>query len=175
MLSFRTDLREDDPQAVASIAASTGFFDNRDVKVNFEIAASRLHHQDNNHQFMFAEYNGKTVAYACYCELPDACAGTYELYWLSTQNEYRGLGIGRNLVRKLVMDLRMRGASRLYVKTDSTRQYEPTRRFYESCGFRQCAILADYYGQGDDCCIYRMDLNAGVSELLGGECAAAAE
>ena len=134
MLSFRNTLRENDPETIARIASSTGFFDDRDVQHNADIARHLLCHRDCEHRFLFAEYNGKTVAYACFEELPDAKAGTYELYWLSTLNEYRGLGIGRQLIDYLVNHLKSLGAERLYVKTDSTAQYEPTRRFMKNAG-----------------------------------------
>lgn len=167
MLSFRNTLRENDPEVIAQIASSTGFFDDKDVKLNADIARHLLRNKDCEHRFLFAEYNGKTVAYACFEELPDAKAGTYELYWLSTLNEYRGLGIGRQLVDYLITHLKSLGAERLYVKTDSTAQYEPTRRFYEKCGFRLGAVLLEYYDTGDDCCIYCLNMKTdelGLSE-----------
>ena len=165
MLSFRNTLRENDPEVIAQIASSTGFFDDRDVQLNADIARHLLRNKDCEHRFLFAEYNGKTVAYACFEELPDAKAGTYELYWLSTLNEYRGLGIGRQLVEYLIAYLRNFGAERLYVKTDSTAQYAPTRRFYEKCGFKLGAVLPEYYGTGDDCCIYCLNLKAEDDEI----------
>ena len=118
MLCFRNTLRENDPEIIAHIASSTGFFDDRDVQHNADIARHLLLQKDCEHRFLFAEYNGKTVAYACFEELPDAKAGTYELYWLSTLNEYRGLGIGRKLVDYLIATLKNYDAERLYVKTD---------------------------------------------------------
>lgn len=160
MLCFRNTLRENDPEIIAHIASSTGFFDDRDVQHNADIARHLLLQKDCEHRFLFAEYNGKTVAYACFEELPDAKAGTYELYWLSTLNEYRGLGIGRKLVDYLIDRLKNYGAERLYVKTDSIPQYEPTRRFYEKCGFKLCAVLPEYYDSGDDCCIYCLNIKA---------------
>ena len=160
MLCFRNTLRENDPEIIAHIASSTGFFDDRDVQHNADIARHLLLQKDCEHRFLFAEYNGKTVAYACFEELPDAKAGTYELYWLSTLNEYRGVGVGRKLVDYLIATLKNYDAERLYVKTDSTPQYEPTRRFYEKCGFKLCAVLPEYYDSGDDCCIYCLNMKA---------------
>ena len=77
MLSFRNTLRENDPEVIAQIASSTGFFDDKDIKLNADIARHLLRNKDCEHRFLFAEYNGKTVAYACFEELPDAKAGTY--------------------------------------------------------------------------------------------------
>ena len=154
MLSFRNTLRENDPEVIAQIASSTGFFDDRDVQLNADIARHLLRNKDCEHRFLFAEYNGKTVAYACFEELPDAKAGTYELYWLSTLNEYRGLGIGRQLVEYLLAHLKSLGAERLYVKTDSTPQYEPTRRFYEKCGFVRSHNIPNFFTDNYDHPIY---------------------
>lgn len=39
-------------------------------------------------------------------------------------------------------------------KTEGTEQYLPTRKFYESCGFKLEAVLKEYYDDKDDCYIY---------------------
>ena len=111
MLSFRNKLVKTDPEVIRQIAASTGFFDRQDVQINVEIAENLLNQKDSEHKFLFADYMDKTVAYVCYGEVPDAKEGTYEIYWLSTLNEYRGLGIGRNLINKLITKLRKKGAN----------------------------------------------------------------
>ena len=158
MLSFRNKLVKTDPEVIRQIAASTGFFDRQDVQINVEIAENLLNQKDSEHKFLFADYMDKTVAYVCYGEAPDAKEGTYEIYWLSTLNEYRGLGIGRNLINKLITKLRKKGAKKIYVKTDSKDQYAPTRRFYNKCGFKLQAVLPGYYDDNDNCCIYALDL-----------------
>ena len=99
----------------------------------------------------------KTAAYVCFGELPDAREGTFEIFWLSTLNSFRGCGIGHQLFSRLSEILKERDAQKLYVKTDNTDQYYPTRKFYEKCGFRREAVLKEYYDRKDDCCIYGMD------------------
>ncbi len=158
MLSFRSRIEKNDPQVIRQIAESTGFFDEQDVHITVEIAENLLNKKDSNHKFLFADYMNQTVAYVCYGEVPDAKEGTYEIYWLSTLNEYRGLGIGRNLINRLITKLRKKGAGKIYLKTDSKDQYAPTRRFYERCGFKLQAVLPGYYDDNDGCCIYALDL-----------------
>lgn len=116
MLSFRNKLVKTDPEVIRQIAASTGFFDRQDVQINVEIAENLLNQKDSEHKFLFADYMDKTVAYVCYGEVPDAKEGTYEIYWLSTLNEYRGLGIGRNLINKLITKLRKKALKRFMSK-----------------------------------------------------------
>lgn len=158
MLTFRNKLNASDPDTISRIAASTGFFDETDIELNKTLAENVLSGHDQNHEFLLAEFDGKTVAYICFGELQDARKGTYEIHWLSTDNEYRGCGIGHQIINQLISELKSRNASRLYVKTDSTAQYKPTRKFYEKCGFNQDAILKGYYTDFDDCCIYSLDL-----------------
>ena len=159
MLSFRNRIEKNDPEIIRQIAQSTGFFDDNDVQINVNIAENLLNQKDSNHKFLFADYMNKTVAYVCYGEIPDAKEGTYEIYWLSTLNEYRGLGIGRNLINKLITKLRKKGAHKIYLKTESQDLYAPTRKFYERCGFKLQAVLPGYYDDFDSCCIYALNLD----------------
>ncbi|MCX5832942.1 MAG: hypothetical protein NTV99_00205 [Deltaproteobacteria bacterium] len=46
------------------------------------------------------------------------------------------------------------GGKRIYVDTSSRPLYEPTRLFYEKCGYRKEAVLKDFYAEGDSKFIY---------------------
>ena len=81
-----------------------------------------------------------------------------ELYWLSTHNNFRGQGIGKKLITRLIEKIQELGGSKIYIKTDGKDLYKPTRRFYDSCGFRVEALLKQYYDKNDDCYIYSMCL-----------------
>ena len=116
-----------------------------------------LDNLDGDYEYIIAEFGGEPVAYVCFGELPDAREGTFEIFWLSTLNSFRGCGIGHQLFSRLSEILKERDAQKLYVKTDNTDQYYPTRKFYEKCGFRREAVLKEYYDRKDDCCIYGMD------------------
>ena len=50
--------------------------------------------------------------------------------------------------------MRQFGGRKLVVQTDGRADYEPTRRFYKSCGFQIEGQLKDYYAPGDDCVIF---------------------
>lgn len=163
MLSFRNNVIGSDPESIRQIASSTGFFDSSDVEDNVSLAKDLLRkgssYTKQTHNFLFTEYKGQTVAYVCFGIMPDARKGTYEIHWLSTLNEFRGLGIGRKLLETLINSLKAQGAHKIYLKTDSKEQYRPTRNFYESCGFKIEAILKGYYDDFDDCCIYALQLD----------------
>lgn len=156
MLSFRNKLNYTDPEVIRKISLSTGFFDKDDVEVSVAIAQRALKNQNHNNDnlnFLFAEDNGKTCAYACFGEVPESIS-TYELHWLSTLNEYRGHGIGKKLIQEFIDKVKEKGGRKIFVKTSGIEMYKPTHQFYESCGFALEARLNDYYDEGDDCLIY---------------------
>lgn len=166
MLTFRTKVTPEDLQKVREISVSTGFFDEEVVEIPVAMVDDALYEinhpedEDLAHDinFIFAEIDGKTAAYACYGHIADSNS-TYELHWLATHNDYRGQGIGKQLINELIKNVKADGGTKLYVKTDSTEQYKATRHFYHSCGFTLEAILKQYYEKNDDCCIYAMNLD----------------
>lgn len=160
MLTFRNKMLPGDPEIVRMISSSTGIFDSDDTEITVELAENALEQQNNPEEeiahdtrFLFVEIDGVTCAYACYGHIADSDS-TYELYWLSTHNNYRGQGIGKKLVAKLIEVIQEEGGSKLYIKTDSREDYTPTRHFYDSCGFEVEARLKQYYDKNDDCFIY---------------------
>lgn len=158
MLQFRDEITPKDPEIIRTIANSTGFFDKDVAEISVNIAQETLQgYNTNNYKFLFAEHDGKTIAYACFGRIIDA-SSTYELYWLSTHNEYRGMGVGRKIIEELKKHVKELGGTKIFVKTDGTEQYAPTRKFYEKCGFVREAILKEYYETYDDCYIYSFHL-----------------
>ncbi len=158
MLSFRNKLKFDDPEAIRTISASTGFFDATDVEISVELAHNALENQNSicsneEPNFLIAEDNGLMVGFACFCKIPDSFTA-YELLRISTLSNYRGHGIGRKMIERLLKTVRELGAKKLFVKTEGTEKYIPTRKFYESCGFKLEAVLKEYYADRDDCYIY---------------------
>ncbi|MBS4773459.1 MAG: GNAT family N-acetyltransferase [Proteobacteria bacterium] len=160
MLTFRNTLCRDDPEAIRRIASSTGFFDKNDIEINFGMAVralSRSNSFDDDYQFMLLENNGKVIGYACFGKIPTTEAN-YEIYWLSVDNSCRGRGWGRLLLNKVVETIGFCGGRKIFIKTEGSRQYLPTRRFYYSCGFEEEAVLKEYYADNDDCCIFSLCL-----------------
>lgn len=166
MLTFRSKINSSDLNNVRRISASTGIFDKDSVNITVCLADDALyqleHPEDNDYphdtNFLFAEKDGITCAYACYGKIADSDA-TYELYWLATHNDYRGQGIGKQLIFELLRILQAKGCRKLYIKTDGEPRYEATRRFYAACGFTLEAVLKQYYERDDDCWIYGMCLD----------------
>ena len=153
-LIFREDVLPDDVEHVRDIAASTGFFFEAEIEVAVELVQERLTKGlASEYYFVFAEQDDKVVGYTCFG--PIACTlASYDLYWIAVHNDARGKGIGKKLLLKSEACIAAQGGQRVYIETASRKQYEPTRKFYLSCGYREEAVLEDFYAPGDGKVIY---------------------
>jgi GNAT superfamily N-acetyltransferase len=148
-LTYRTEVRPEDRQAVRAILESTGFFYPEEIRVAVELVEERLARGEaSGYLFEFAEVEGEVAGYACYG--PIACTrASFDLYWIGVRQEHRRAGLGRLLLARAEKRIRSLGGRRLYVETSSRPQYDPTRRFYLACGYRLEAQLEDFYAPGD--------------------------
>ncbi len=157
-LSFRTEPVSEDVDSIRKIVESTGFFYQHEVDVAVELIEERLNKgAASGYHFVFADIDGVTAAYSCFGhdEMTRSC---FELYWIVTHNDYRGMGIGKKLLRVTYDQARKLGCTMIIAETSGRDQYKPTRDFYESAGYTLEATLKDYYDKGDDKCFYVMRL-----------------
>lgn len=148
-VTFRTEIYPGDPERVREIVVSTGFFYDFEVPVAVELAEERLQSgEESGYFFLFAESEGKTLAYACYGPVAGS-EGSFDLYWIATDNAYRGGGIGKRLLSEVHRAIRRMGGRLVVAETSTLEKYEPTRRFYLQCGYRDEARIEDFYKPGD--------------------------
>lgn len=154
-LTLRDTVRDDDRDAVQQIVAATGFFRSDEIDVAVELVDTRLKIGDaSGYHFIFAEKDGNVVGYACYG--PIACAiGSYDLYWVAVDPACQGRGIGGLLLKEVERRIEQEGGRHIYIETSGRPQYEPTRTFYEHCGYELAAVLKDFYDTSDDKVIWR--------------------
>jgi ribosomal protein S18 acetylase RimI-like enzyme len=107
--------------------------------------------QPNNpdYKILVADRDGTLVGYVCYGPTP-MTEGTYDLYWIASDPQVRGQGVGASLVSGMEADLRRRTARIIRVETSATEAYGPTRGFYASMKYTEEARIRDFYKVGDD-------------------------
>jgi len=151
---LRAGPRSADVGAVREIVSSTGFFHPAEIDVAVELVEEYLQRGPaSGYRFVFAETAGRVIGYTCYG--PIACAvGSFDLYWIAVHRDQRGRGLGRWLLAETERRIAAADGRGVYVETSGRAQYEPTRRFYEACGYRCEAALRDFYAPGDDKLIY---------------------
>lgn len=159
----REGARAGDEAAVRRMASATGFFREDEVEVACELVRERLEKGPaSGYEFVFAEgEDGSPIGYACFG--PIACTlGSYDLYWIVVEPGRQGRGVGRALVDAVERRVREAGGRGVYIETSSTARYEPTRRFYERCGYRLEARLEDFYSDGDDKLVFGKRFRGGT-------------
>jgi ribosomal protein S18 acetylase RimI-like enzyme len=75
---------------------------------------------------------------------------TFDLYWMITDADRRGQGLGSRLLTSVEASLVARGARTLRIETSSLEGQGGARRFYERAGYRVVGLIADFYRPGDD-------------------------
>jgi GNAT superfamily N-acetyltransferase len=153
-ITFRTEPEKRDIQRVLEIVESTKFFYDHEVEIAAELVAERLTHgESTGYFFVFAEVDGITAAYSCFgpITMSQTC---FDLYWIATHNDFRGKGIGRQLLEETYKHARKMGCKIIIAETSGLEHYAPTRAFYISNKFELEARLKDFYAEGDDKLFY---------------------
>jgi ribosomal protein S18 acetylase RimI-like enzyme len=154
-VSFRHEARPPDVEHVRGIVEATGYFTASEIPVAVELVQENLAKGEaaSGYSFIFAELDGRTIGYTCFGLTP-CTVSSYTLYWIAVHPEYQGKGLGKALMRETEKRVRAVGGTRIYIDTSYKAQYNETRAFYKSLGYRLGALLPDYYAPGDDKVIY---------------------
>ena len=148
-LNFRDEPRAADLARVREIVDATGFFSGEEASVAVELLDDRLARGPaSDYRFLFGETESRVVGYAAYGRIA-LTRGSWDLYWIAVDPAAQGGGVGRALLRESERRIALAGGERVYVETSSRAQYDPTRRFYERCGYHVAATLPDFYAPGD--------------------------
>jgi ribosomal protein S18 acetylase RimI-like enzyme len=157
-ISYRDKPLPSDGESIRSIVRSSGFFSSEEVEMAVELVQENLSRgESSGYYFSFVVIDEGVVGYSCYGPIP-CTKESYDLYWIAVLHEFRGRGIGRDLLQRTEEKIGEMGGKRIYVDTSSREQYEPTRSFYRAGGYEQEAVLEDFYSPGDDKVIYVKEL-----------------
>ena len=158
--AFREEVRPGDGETVGRLVRATGFFSAEEADIAVELVEERLAKGDaSGYFFIFAEEGERLLGYACFGPIPGS-VHSFDLYWIAVDPGMQGRGTGRRLMAAAERIMAARGARLIYADTSSRPQYEPTRRFYLACGYRQEAFLADFYAPADGKVIFVKSLIA---------------
>jgi len=149
MVTFRRDVHPEDIEAVREIIVSTGFFYDSEVPVAVELVNDGLEFgEQSGYFFVFAELDGKTVSYSCFGPIAGA-EGSFDLFWIATHNDFRGQGIGNQVIEETHRIIREMGGRLVIAETSTLEKYAPTRHFYEATGYVNEARIDNFYRVGD--------------------------
>jgi ribosomal protein S18 acetylase RimI-like enzyme len=113
--------------------------------------------ETSNYKFMLHEKDGELLAYGCY-GLIKLSNRRYHLHWLAVDRNHQKHGLGVQLEAAIASKIRAINGVKIYAEISNRDYHAPVRVFYEKCGYRLAAAIADYYADGDDKVLYVKDL-----------------
>ena len=133
----------------------------------FEVDESREQYiKESADQPFWASVDGDV--YEGFLCLKETGRTTMELAVMGVRKECHRKGIGRRLFAAAKDYASMHGYEFIQVKTVKSGVYEDydiTNRFYQSLGFRELEVLADYWDEANPCQIYVMSLKSAINTI----------
>ncbi len=123
-----------------------------------DMISDYLNNKDSTDIWFTCIDNDRPIALG-YCAPEKLTNGTYNLYAIAVRKELQGQGIGNkmmNFIEKLLAD---NGSRILIVETSSIDHYTLTRKFYNKLGYRQEAVIKDFWNDGEDKVIFLKKLD----------------
>ncbi|MGI9577915.1 MAG: GNAT family N-acetyltransferase [Microthrixaceae bacterium] len=140
-----------DVDAVKQLALDNHMFELDELADFDEMLDGFLGGELEQHIWVVADVDGAIAGAAYYAPEPFADR-MWNLYFLATDPDRHGAGVGSALMDHVHGDLRSQGAAvarTLIVDTSSLDGYEGARAFYRGQGFVEEARVRDFYGPGD--------------------------
>ncbi|MGH8612985.1 MAG: GNAT family N-acetyltransferase [Gammaproteobacteria bacterium] len=153
-LSLRRKPSAKDMPRVEALIRATEFFSNEEVSIALELLGECLAKgAASGYHFFFAETPSELAGFACFGRIPCTHA-SYDLYWLVVAPAVQGRGVGKVLLAAAEAAIEAEGGRRVYIDTSGQAKYQSTRRFYEGAGYREVALLEDFYADSDPKVVY---------------------
>ncbi|MFH1192228.1 MAG: N-acetyltransferase [bacterium] len=151
---YRYELTVADKIKIQEVICSSSCFSEAEVKVAIELAEEHLtKKEESGYSFILAESFGKVLGYVCFGPI----AGTdkrFDIYWIAVLNNLRHLGIGKKLLIEAEKKIIAMDGKLIYIETSSREPYQAARKFYQKNGYKEEAIISDFYSEGDHKIIY---------------------
>jgi len=103
----------------------------------------------SGYNILVAEVNSEVVGYICWGLTP-LTEGTWDIYWIATDPEKQGQGIGTALLTSAEARIKEAKGRLTFIETSSKPGYEKTKGFYHARGYELVCQILDFYAPGDD-------------------------
>jgi len=143
-----------DREAVLELVRRTAVFQPHELEIAREVLDDALRDGPGGHyQSWVLDAGGVVAGWVCFGPTP-CTAGTFDIYWIAVDPACQGRGYGRRLLDHAEREIAARGGTLCVLETSGRPAYRATRGFYERCGYRLEAEIADYYAPNDPLNIY---------------------
>jgi len=149
-----------DKEHIHNLLVSTGAFRPEEIKVAMEVVNFTLRHRKKGDYFIFCALNesDEIIGYICFGSIP-LTESSFDLYWIAVNPHYTRRGIGRKLLNLAESFCRKKGASRIYIDSSSSPNYQAARCFYTKNLYRPICQLHNFYRLGDHKIIFVKEIS----------------
>jgi predicted N-acetyltransferase YhbS len=149
MLKIRP-MQPRDKSAVTTILHATPEFLHHEVVIAEELIDAYLSKGKESGYFIeVAEDDGKVTGYVCWGDTP-LTEGTWDIFWIAVDRTLQGKGIGAALMQVAEKAIYKSGGRLSVVETSGKPDYNKTRWFHASQGYKEEGRIKDFYTVGDD-------------------------
>ncbi|MBX9901995.1 MAG: GNAT family N-acetyltransferase [Burkholderiaceae bacterium] len=147
-------------EAILQITVDAGMFQVEEIGALREILEGFHAAPDGNGQHLVVAVDAsdnpdnQTPTGAAYFGPNHMSDNAWDLWMIAVPPERQGQGIGCALVAHAESVIQQAGGRLLIIETNSTEQYEKTRKFYAQRGYAQVGCIPDFYGNGEDKVIF---------------------
>ena len=144
-------LQKTDLESMLALLKGIPLFTKDETEVVLELLDIYLNDNKNKDYLFFAteEDNKDLSSFICFGPTP-MTDGTYDLYWIGTNQNYEKRALAKQLVNHMIDYLKERNGRIIRVETASKDSYSGTKAFYERINFKEEARIRDFYAVGDD-------------------------
>lgn len=142
-------LAQADRQPLAALLARIETFSPDEVECALELIDLALKGLSRDYQVLVASRDSAVIGYVCYGPTP-MTDGTFDLYWIASDPQVRGQGVGAALCSAMEGDIRRRHGRLIRVETSAMEAYGPTHGFYAAMQYREESRFRDFYKAGED-------------------------
>lgn len=143
----------EDKNDLLKILEATGVFKDFEIAVAREVLEASLESASDYHSFCITNEENRAIGYVCWGATP-CTVGTFDLYWIAVHPDFQKSGAGKKLLVFAEEQVKHEGARLMIIETSSVQRYEHTRSFYARSGYKQLAMISDFYRPGDHKIIY---------------------
>jgi ribosomal protein S18 acetylase RimI-like enzyme len=147
-------IKQSDEVAIEKMLTKIPNFNEEEIKVAMELVnISVMTPSQNDYHIFIYENDNKIVGYHCTGKRP-LTDGVYDLYWIVSDPESSGIGIGKSLLEHAEEFVRSNNGRWLLAETSSKETYKSTQNFYLRNNYTIISEIKDFYSVGDSLLVF---------------------
>lgn len=147
-------IKSSDINSIEKLLKKIPNFNAEEIKVAMELVNIAANNpQQTDYNIFVYEEEDQILGYHCTGKRPLTDA-VYDLYWIVSDPEKSGLGIGRKLLDHAENFVKEKNGRWILAETSSKDEYRSTQKFYLRNNYSILGEIKDFYSVGDNLLIF---------------------